>query len=64
LYFSRRFSRSSDRCPFFFSARKACYHYQHCFGSEMFIPDPTFLYPRSRTQGSKRHWIPDQDPQH
>jgi hypothetical protein len=55
LYFSRRFSRSSDRCPFFFSTRKACY--QQCFGSGMFItdpifsiPDPTFFYPG---------WIPD-----
>jgi hypothetical protein len=43
LYFSRRFSRSSDRCPFFFSTRKACY--QQCFESEMFIPDPIFSIP-------------------
>jgi hypothetical protein len=43
LYFSRLFSRSSDRCTFFFSTRKACY--QQCFGFEMFIPDPIFSIP-------------------
>ncbi len=28
------------------------------------ILDLDFFHPGSRTQGSKKHWIPDLDPQH
>jgi hypothetical protein len=37
-----------------------------CCGSGMFIPDPNFFHPESEfflIRGSKRHGIPDPDPQ-